>query len=670
MTVVLLAPVDATDADRTRQAAQRWIDVLERRGHEVYLVGPSDLAVRVTHHVAARPDTADTVRAVADAMEGVPPPVLLLDAATPGSVVTLEEVEATPGTVVMAVPQGETDPDGGRPDAPMRVIADVVVAAGSSVHGIADWTHEGVGLLRVDAADADAVASAMRVMGDVASAERWQGPAWPLTAVAAVRAGIIVQTISTGALPWQTLDVDDELAVEDEARLRIDAAVGPAQGVVDRFLGIPVAKWLSMMAWKVGVGAHAVTAVSVVSALMSGLLIATGTRMGAAVGALFLLVSVILDRVDGLLARARRTVTPFGTWLDVTTDRLREAAVVIGLGVGVAEFASPRWAMASAVLATLTLAHLAAASSRTARGWGGAPTPVRLPLDRLDEPPMPLVPPPSGRPAPAWLPFSISRGDGAWVAIVGLMLLPPDVLLLVLAVLAGLSALVCLLMVGLAHALPAAQRQLFALADPGPLASVVGRQDPQLSLLRRLVATPLAAWVPPATWAIEVSALLVITAWADPDALPVTLAWVGVLSFHRIDVATRLRVLGTPPPHWLDILGLGALGRVVFVALCAAAGALTQGLAIGAVVLGVIYATEKLGTVRRSVGDQPGMLQMFSLPWRTPSLDGGFLTTTLLTPGQSLPTTTSSVEPRPARSTRVALPSEADRVRAASTLLA
>ena len=595
MTVVLVTPVAATDADRTRKAAQRWIDALERRGHDVYLVGPSDLAVRATHHVAARSDTADTVRAVADAMDGVPPPVLLLDVATPGSVVTLEEVEAASGTVVLAVPHREGDPGAGRPDAPMRVVADVVVAAGSSVHRLANWTHEGVGLLRVDAADADAVASAMRVMGDVASAERWQGPAWPLTAVAAVRAGIVVQTISPAALPWQTFDVDDHLTVEDEARLRIDAAVGPAQGVVDRFIGVPVAKWLSMAAWKIGVGAHAVTAVSVVAALMSGLLIATGTRTGAAVAAVFLLVSVVLDRVDGLLARARRTVTPFGTWLDVTADRLREAAVVIGLGVGVAQFASPRWAMASAVLATLTLSHLAAASSRTARGWGGAPTPVRLPLDRLDEPPVSKVPPPPGRPAPAWLPFSISRGDGAWVAIVGLMVLPPDVLLLVLAVLAGLSALLCLLMVGPAHALPAAQRQLFALADPGPLALVVGRQDPQLSLLRRLVATPVAAWVPPATWVIEVSALLAITIWADADALPVTLAWIGVLSFHRIDVATRLRVLGTPPPYWLDVLGLGALGRVVFVALCAAAGVLTPGLAIGAVVLGVVFATESSG---------------------------------------------------------------------------
>jgi hypothetical protein len=603
VTVVLVAPVATPGADHGRRAAQRWVDVLEARGHEVYLVGPSDLGVRATHHVVARPDTADTVRAVADAMDGVPPPVMLLDAATSGSVVTVEEVEAVPGTVLVAFAadghlDGRSDgrADGHRPQAPLRVVADVVVAAGSSVHQTIDWTHEGGGLLRVDARDAAAVASAMRVMGDVASAGRWTGPAWPLTAVAAVRAGIVVQTITIDALPWRTDDeIADELSIQDEARMRIEAATGPAQGVIDRLVGAPVARWLAMQAWKVGVGAHSVTVLSVVSALLAGLLVATGTRPGASVAALFLLVSVVLDRVDGLLARARRTVTPFGAWLDVTADRLREVALVIGIGVGVAQFADPRWALASGVLATLTLAHLAAASSRTARGWGGAPTPVRLPLDRLDEPPMPSVPPPAGRPVPSWLPFSISRGDGAVVAIVGLLVLPPDVLLVLLAILATLSALVCIVLVGVARALPAAQRQLYALADPGPLTVLVGRQDPQLSLLRRLVATSVAAWVPPATWVIEAGAVVAITYLADADALPITMAWVGVIAFHRIDVATRLRVLGKAPPAWLDVVGLGALGRVVLVALVAAAGVLTWGLALGAIVLGVLYASESSG---------------------------------------------------------------------------
>jgi phosphatidylglycerophosphate synthase len=605
VTVVLVAPIEAWDVEETRQQVQRWVDVLEQRGHDVYLVAPSDIPVRATHHVATRQDTADTVRAVADAMEGVPPPVLLLDGGVRGSVVTVEEVEAARGTVVLAISHGHSSlasGDGASPAAPMRVEADVVVAAGSSMHQIVGWTHDGAGLLRVDARDADAVASAMRVMGDVASQQRWHGPAWPLTAVAAVRAGVTVQTVSAGQLPWQIEspqledpDIPTNLDVESEARLRVRAATGPAQGIVDRFVGMPTARWLAMVAWRVGIGAHSVTVLSVASALLAGLLVATGTQMAASLAAVFLLLSVLLDRVDGMLARARRTVTTFGAWLDVTSDRLREAALVIGLAFGAAQTSTPRWALAGAVLALLTLSHLAAAANRTARGWGGSPTPVRLPLDRLDEPALPVVSPPSGRPVPAWLPFSVSRGDGAVVAIIGLVVLSPATLLTVLAVLATLSAVVCGLLVGAVRPLPAAQRQLLALADPGPLALLVGRQDAQLSLLRRLVATPIAAWVPPATWAIESAAVLAAAAWAEPEALPVTLAWIGVVSFHRMDVATRLRELGVTVPAWLAVIGLGALGRAVLVMVLAAAGALTWGLAVGAVVLGVVYAAESSG---------------------------------------------------------------------------
>ena len=608
MTVVLVAPVNLDgDAEQSVQRVQQWIDVLESRGHDVYLVAPSGFAVRATHHVAARAETADTVRAVADAMEGVPPPVLLLDAGVDGSVITVEEVASTHGTTVLARAPDVSGAAADPPDAPLRVIADVVVAAGSSMHSLSDWTHEGAGLLRIDEKDADSVASAMRVMGDVASAQGWHGPAWPLTTVAAVRAGITVQTTGPGALPWDEagresvvsheskISQESKISVEQEARLRVVAATGPAQGVVDRFVGIPVSRWLALVAWRIGVGAHAVTTLSVVSALLSGLLIASGTRLGATLAAAFLLLSVLLDRVDGLLARARRTTSPFGAWLDATADRLREVALVIGLAVGAAQSSTPRWALAGAVLALLTVSHLAAAANRTARGWGGAPSPVRLPLDRLDEPVMPAVPPAPGRAVPTWLPFSVSRGDGAIIAVVGLIVFSPAVLLAVLAAFATLSALVCGLLVGAARPLLAAQRQLLALADPGPLAQLVGRQDPQLSLLRRLLNTPVAAWVPPATWVFESAVVLTAAALADPDALPVTLAWIGVIAFHRLDVATRLRELGQTVPVWLEVVGLGAFGRAVVVVLLAAAGGLEWGLTVGAVVLGVVYAAESAG---------------------------------------------------------------------------
>jgi hypothetical protein len=94
---------------------------------------------------------------------------------------------------------------------------------------------------------------------------------------------------------------------------------------------------------------------------------------------------------------------------------------------------------------------------------------------------------------------------------------------------------------------------------------------------------------------VESAVVLVAAALVEPAALPITIAWIAVLAFHRLDIATRQGVLGSSPPTWLAVIGLGALGRVVLVVLLAAVGELAWGLAIGAVVLGVVYATESSG---------------------------------------------------------------------------
>ena len=200
MTVVLVA---ADQAGASSDNAQRWVEVLESRGHDVYLVAPSHAPVRAIHHVTTREGTADTVRAIADAMEGVPPPILLLDGAVLGSAVTVEEIEAATGTVVLTSGSLSEAPNDREPiAAPLRVVADIVVGAGSAVHQISEPTDRGGGLLRVDGSDADAVAGALRVMADVAAAQRWHGAAWPLTVVAAVRAGVTVRAVQAPGLPW------------------------------------------------------------------------------------------------------------------------------------------------------------------------------------------------------------------------------------------------------------------------------------------------------------------------------------------------------------------------------------------------------------------------------------------------------------------------------------
>jgi hypothetical protein len=218
------------------------------------------------------------------------------------------------------------------------------------------------------------------------------------------------------------------------------------------------------------------------------------------------------------------------------------------------------------------------------------PLPVRLPLDRVDEP-VGVAAGSGERTTPWGWWLDIGAGEGALLTAVAVVVLSPDVLLLVLAVIGALVAIVSLALVGVLRPGRSEQEALYELADPGLLARLVDRQDPQLSLLRRALATPLAAWLPPMTWVIESAAVLVAVS-IDSDALPISLAWIAVVAFHRLDVGTRLTKLGTPAPAWLGLISLGSLGRAVLVVAFAALGVLTSALAVGAVVLGVIFASE------------------------------------------------------------------------------
>jgi hypothetical protein len=185
VTVVLVA-AEHSDGDLAHY--QKWIDLLEARGQDVFLIAPSAAPLRAERHVATRADTADTLRAMAEAVTGVAPPVLLVDAGSVGSPVTVEEMVESTGTRVLAA--GATESVDGN-DASLRVVSGVVVAAGSAVHSVSEPTHVASGLLRVAAVDADAVGDAFRVMADVVETKHWGGSPIALGLVAVVRSGLV-----------------------------------------------------------------------------------------------------------------------------------------------------------------------------------------------------------------------------------------------------------------------------------------------------------------------------------------------------------------------------------------------------------------------------------------------------------------------------------------------
>ena len=76
--------------------------------------------------------------------------------------------------------------------------------------------------------------------------------------------------------------------------------------------------------------------------------------------------------------------------------------------------------------------------------------------------------------------------------------------------------------------------------DDGPLAAwIAGRAAAARG--PRTGTHPLAWLVPPLLRLVEYGSLIALTAAADPDALPVCFALLGVLAFHHYDTVYRLR---------------------------------------------------------------------------------------------------------------------------------
>ncbi len=83
--------------------------------------------------------------------------------------------------------------------------------------------------------------------------------------------------------------------------------------------------------------------------LATGLAAAAALAVGASpwqhIGAAIFVVSLVLDRADGELARLAGKTTPWGHTYDLTADAASDALVFVGLGVGLRESALGLWAI-------------------------------------------------------------------------------------------------------------------------------------------------------------------------------------------------------------------------------------------------------------------------------------------------------------------------------------
>jgi phosphatidylglycerophosphate synthase len=144
----------------------------------------------------------------------------------------------------------------------------------------------------------------------------------------------------------------------DWARLR--GLENPRDGYADRYFNRYLSRPITLVLARTPVTPNQVTVLSGLVGIAAGLTIARGGYWAPVGGALLLQLSVVLDDVDGELARLTRRFSRFGELLDVTVDTLTHLAVFLGIAVAVARVSGPAaLTVAGSLLASGVLASFA-----------------------------------------------------------------------------------------------------------------------------------------------------------------------------------------------------------------------------------------------------------------------------------------------------------------------
>ena len=236
-----------------------------------------------------------------------------------------------------------------------------IASASSASHKVTIGNRRFLGLLRLSQKQRDPIIAALQN----ASARKLKGNAIDLVLVALVRATIQVDSADVwGASCTRSQDASERQRVSEEikkiniGRLRLSMANRANDGFFSVFILRKFSKILTWVAVKVGATPNQVTLISFAIGLYSAFCFAQGTFWQIFLGAILLQLSIIVDCVDGELARYTRKFSQLGAWLDAVTDRVKEYMVFLGLAVGAEKSGRDLWIPAMVMMLIQTFRHL------------------------------------------------------------------------------------------------------------------------------------------------------------------------------------------------------------------------------------------------------------------------------------------------------------------------
>jgi len=298
--------------------------------------------------------SSTTVREVLDSFKATTDDLLLLDQNSVIAKPHLELLTDYPRSASVALIATQKNGD-------TLVRQNRIASASSQSHKVTLGNRNFAGALRISQNQREHVISALE--GAIAS--RLPGNAIDLSLVALTRARVQVDAADLWAAPYaRSADnlVRESVASELEnlnlGQLRLKMANRANDGFYSVFFLRKFSKLLTWLAVRVKATPNQVTLISFAIGLYSAFCFTKGSFSQTLLGAVLLQISIIVDCVDGELARYTRKFSKLGAWLDAVTDRVKEYMVFLGLAIGAEKSGEDLWVPALVMMLIQTFRHL------------------------------------------------------------------------------------------------------------------------------------------------------------------------------------------------------------------------------------------------------------------------------------------------------------------------
>ena len=236
-----------------------------------------------------------------------------------------------------------------------------IASASSASHKVTIGNRKFVGVLRLSQKQRTEIIAAL----ENALIHKVRGNALDLVLVALTRAMIKVDAADVWAAPYirsanksERDKTQESIAKLNMGRVRLRMANRANDGFFSVFFLRKFSKLLTWVAVKVGATPNQVTLISFAIGLYSAYSFSLGGFWNLFLGAVLLQLSIIVDCVDGELARYTRKFSQLGAWLDAVTDRVKEYMVFLGLAMGADKEGRDLWIPAIAMMLIQTFRHL------------------------------------------------------------------------------------------------------------------------------------------------------------------------------------------------------------------------------------------------------------------------------------------------------------------------